>query len=118
MAEADLDTVIRSMAKQQIRTLTAAARKRQGRLMAMAGKAKDKDAKDRYRHLAKSTLLHAAAAARRLQINAENTADSYVRSMKRAAEEYVPAKPKEKPAKEPAKETAKETTEKTAKKKN
>ena len=113
MAEADLDVVIRSMAKQQIKTLTAAAKKRQGRLMAMAAKARDKDAKDRFKHLAKSTLLHAAAAARRLHITAENTADSYLRSMKRTAEEYVPAKPAkekstEKPAAKPGKKAAKQ----------
>ena len=48
MAEADLDIVIRSLAKKQIKTLTDAARKRHGRLMAMAAKAKDKDAKAPY----------------------------------------------------------------------
>lgn len=119
MAGADLDGVIRSVAKKQIKTLTDAARKRHGRLMAMAGKAKDKGANERYRHLAKSTLLHAAAAARRLHITAENTADSYVRSMKKAAEEAMAAKPaSEKPAKKPVKEPGKETGKKAAKKKN
>ena len=48
MAEADLDIVIRSLAKKQIKTLTDAAKKRHGRLMGMAAKAKDKDAKARY----------------------------------------------------------------------
>jgi hypothetical protein len=114
MAEADLDGVIRSVAKKQIKTLTDAARKRHGRLMAMAGKAKDKGAKDRYRHLAKSTLLHAAAAARRLHITAENTADSYVRSMKKAAEEAMAAKPANEGA---AKKAGKEPGKKAAKKK-
>lgn len=113
MAEADLDGVIRSIAKKQIRTLTDAARKRHGRLMAMAGKAKDKGAKERFRHLAKSTLLHAAAAARRLHITAENTADSYVRSMKKAAEEAMAAKPaNEKSAQVPGKETGKKAAKK------
>ena len=59
MAEADLDTLIRSIAKKQIKALTVAAKARHGRLMGMAAKAKDKDAKARYRHLAKSTLEHA-----------------------------------------------------------
>jgi hypothetical protein len=101
MAEADLDVVIRSIAKKQIKALTDAARKRQGRLMGMAVKAKDKESKARYRHLAKTTRELAAAAARRLEITAENTAESYARSIKKAAEEVPVAKPaKEKQAKE------------------
>lgn len=104
MAEADLDVVIRSVAKREIRALSDAARKRHGRLMGMAAKARDRDAKARYKHLAKSTLLLAGAAARRLLVTAENAADSYARSMKKAAEEAPVAKPaKEKPAKKPAK---------------
>ena len=87
MAEADLDTLIRSIAKKQIKTLTIAAKQRQGRLAGMAAKAGDKDAKARYRHLAKATREHAGAAARRLQMSAENTADAYKRAMAKAAEE-------------------------------
>jgi hypothetical protein len=102
MAEADLDIVIRSFAKKQIKTLTDAAKKRHGRLMGMAAKAKDKDAKARYRHIAKNTLMLAGAAARRLQVTAENTADSYARSLKKAVEEMPVAKPdKKQPAKKP-----------------
>jgi hypothetical protein len=100
MAEADLDIVIRSLAKKQIKTLTDAAKKRHGRLMAMAAKAKDKDAKARYKHIAKNTLLLAGAAARRLQVTAENAADSYARSLKKAIEDM----PVPKPVKEAAKE--------------
>ena len=99
MAGADLDALIRSIAKKQIKTLTVAARQRRGRLMAMAAKAKDKDVKARYRHLAKAALEHAGAAARRLQITAENTADAYARSMKKAAEEAAAIKPAKKAAK-------------------
>jgi hypothetical protein len=98
MAEADLDVVIRSFAKKQHKIVMDAARKRHGRLMGMAAKAKDKAAKQRYKQLAKSTLLLAGAAARRLQITAENAADSYARAMKKAAEEQ-PAKPVKKAAK-------------------
>ena len=105
MAEADLDVVIRSIAKKQVKALTDAARKRQGRLMGMAGKAKDRESRDRYRQLAKTTRELAAAAARRLEITAENTAESYARSIKKAAEELAAAKPQEKPVKEkPVKE--------------
>src|SRR6516225_2429862 len=105
MAEADLDVVIRSIAKKQVKALTEAAKKRQGRLMGMAGKAKDRESRDRYRQLAKTTRELAAAAARRLEITAENTAESYARSIKKAAEELAAAKPQEKPVKEkPVKE--------------
>jgi hypothetical protein len=96
MAEADLDVVIRSIAKKQIKVLTDAARKRHGRLMGLAAKAKDKDAKARHKHIAKATLLSAAAAARRLQITAENAADSYARSIKKAIEEAPITKPAKK----------------------
>jgi transcriptional regulator of nitric oxide reductase len=103
MAEADLDGLIRSIAKQQIKMLTAAAKKRHGGLIGLAAKAKDKDVKARYGHLAKSTMLHASAAARRLQITAENTADAYKRAMKKAAEEIPAAKPTKAAARKAAK---------------
>ena len=93
MAGADLDVVIRSIAKKQIQVLTAAAKKRHGRLMGMAAKAKDKETKQRHKHMAKATLLWGAAAARRLHITAENAADSYARAMKKAAEEVSATKP-------------------------
>lgn len=92
MAEADLDGVIRSVAKKQIKVLADAARKRHGRLMGQAAKAKDKDAKARFKDLAKNTLMLAAAAARRLEITADNAADSYMRSIKRVIEEQAVAK--------------------------
>jgi len=95
MAEADLDAVIRQTAKAQTRALMAAAKKRQAAWVARAAKAKDKDAKARFRFMAKSTLLNATAAARRLQNSADNAADAYGRAMKKAMEEP--------PAKRPAK---------------
>jgi hypothetical protein len=105
MAGGDLDVVIRSIAKKQLKTLTDAAKKRHGRLMGMAAKAKDKETKDRYKHMAKNTLLLAGAAARRILITAENAADSYARSIKKAEEEKQVAKPakKETAKNEPAK---------------
>lgn len=108
MAEADLDIVIRSLAKKQIKTLTDAAKKRHGRLMGMAAKVKDKDAKARYKYIARNTLLLAGAAARRLQVTAENAADSYARSLKKAVEEMPLPKPaKKQPAKkQPAEKKA------------
>jgi hypothetical protein len=123
MAEADLDGVIRSVAKKQIKVLVDAAKKRHGRLMGQAAKAKDKDAKARFKDLARNTLELAAAAARRLEITADNAADSYMRSIKRVIEDQAVAKAasdkaasdkaaKEKAAKKaakakPAKKTAK-----------
>jgi hypothetical protein len=92
MAEADLDGVIRSVAKKQIKALVDAARKRHGRLMGQAAKARDKDAKARFKDLARNTLELAAAAARRLEITADNAADSYMRSIKRVIEEQAVAK--------------------------
>ena len=74
MAEADLDAVIRQIAKAQNKSLMAAVKKRRDQIMARAAKAKDKDARDQLKHLAKSAMLHGAAAAKRLQNSAENTA--------------------------------------------
>ena len=67
MAEADLDAVIRQIAKAQNKSLMAAVKKRRDQIMARAAKAKDKDARDQLKHLAKSAMLHGVAAAKRLQ---------------------------------------------------
>ncbi len=87
MAEADLDIVIRSIAKKQHKILMDAAKKRHGRLMGLAARAKTKEVKACYKETAKATLLLAGAAARRLQVTAENAADSYARAIRKAAEE-------------------------------
>jgi len=123
MAEADLDGVIRSVAKKQIRMLVGAAKKRHGRLMGQAAKAKDKDAKARFKDLARNTLELAAAAARRLEITADNAADSYMRSMKRVIEEQAAAEvaseqaARERAAREKAAKAAKAKPARKAKKK-
>ncbi len=108
MAGADLDRVIRSLGKKQHQTLIAEARKRQALLMGLAAKAKTKEAKARHRQTAKDMMLLAHAAARRLTITAENTADSYARAMKRAMEERNAASDaaKQKSAKRPPKSKA------------
>jgi hypothetical protein len=100
LAEADLDVVIRSLAKQPNKGLMEAAKKRHDRFMAMAASAKDKEAKARYKQIAKDTMVHAGAAARRLHLTAQNAADAYARAMKKAAGQ-PPAK-KEKPGKKAA----------------
>src|ERR1700716_3893819 len=98
MAEADLDAVIRQLAKQQNKALMAAAKSRRDRYAGLAAKAKNKETKEKYRLIAKNTMLQGAAAAKRLQISADNAADSYARSMRQAAE----APPAHRPAKKPA----------------
>jgi hypothetical protein len=97
MAEADLDVLIRSIAKKNSKTLMDAAKKRRGKYLAMAAKAANKATKDRYRLVAKNTVLYATAAARRIQISADNAADSYLRSMKSAVEQPPAKKPAKKP---------------------
>jgi len=100
MAEADLDVAIRQIAKAQNKSLMAAVKKRRDQIMARAAKAKDKETRDQFRLIAKSTMLLGTAAAKRLQNSAENTADSYVRAMRNAVEEAAAAA---KAAKKPAK---------------
>jgi hypothetical protein len=97
MADADLDVVIRQLAKQQNKGLMAAAKSRRDRLIGLAAKAKNKETREKYRQIAKNTMLQGAAAAKRLQISADNAADSYARSMRSAAEAA--------PAKKPVKKT-------------
>jgi len=115
MAEADLDTIIRQLAKAQNKSLMAAARKRHGQYMAKAASAKDKEAKARFKLLAQSALLHGQAAAKRLQNSADNAADSYARAIKNAAEEIAAMKPAEKVAKKPEKQPAKKVAKKAKK---
>ena len=86
MADADLDVVIRQLAKQQHKGLVAAAKSRRDRYIGLAAKAKDKATRERYKQIARNIMLQGAAAAKRLQIAADNTADSYARSMRNAAE--------------------------------
>ena len=86
MADADLDAVIRQLAKKQNRELMTAAKNRRDRFAGLAAKAKDKAARDTYREIAKDIMLQGAAAARRLQMSADNVADSYARSLRQAAE--------------------------------
>ena len=95
MANADLDVVIRHLAKQQHKGLMAAAKSRRDRYISLAAKAKDKETREKYRQIAKNIMLQGTAAAKRLQISADNAADSYARSMRNAAE----AAPARKPAK-------------------
>jgi predicted ATP-grasp superfamily ATP-dependent carboligase len=103
LAESDLDVIIRAIAKQPNKSLMEAAKKRHDRFMAMAASAKDKEAKGRFKQIAKDTMLHAGAAARRLHLTAQNAADAYARAMKKAAEQPPAKKISEKPVKKAVK---------------
>lgn len=86
MADADLDAIIRQLAKQQHKTLTAAVKKQRDRFAALATKAKDGAAKQQFRQLAKDALEIGTATVKRLQMSADNAAYSHARSMRQAAE--------------------------------
>jgi hypothetical protein len=89
MAEANLDAVIRQTAKQQNKTLMAAVKTARARYLALAAKAKDKVGKERFKQLAADATEQGTAAARRLQMSADNAADSYARSMRMASEAFA-----------------------------
>jgi hypothetical protein len=119
MADADLDVVIRQTAKLQNKTLMAAVKARRDRYLGLAAKAKDKAGKERFKQLAKDATEQGTAAAKRLQMSADNAADSYARSMRKAVE-VVNAKPpatEAKPAPAPKKPPAKKSAKKAKKKK-
>lgn len=94
MAETDLDVVIRGIGKAQHKALMAEAKKRNARLASLAAKAKTKEGKARFKQTASEMMQLANAAARRLQLTADNAADSYARGMKYALEEMKAAEAK------------------------
>lgn len=108
MADADLDVVIRQLARQLHTGLMTRAKQRRDHFNALASKAKSREAGARLKMMAKATLDQAGAAARRLQISADNVADSYARAMRLAASSPIEVKKVDKPAKDkPAKKAAK-----------
>jgi hypothetical protein len=116
MADADLDVVIRQIAKQQNKTVLAAAKQRRDHFLALAAKAADAGKKDRFKQLAKEALELGAFAAKRLLTSADNAADSYARSMRSAlavpiatppAVKKAPVAKKAAAKKKPAKKAAK-----------
>ena len=107
MADADLDVVIRQLARQLQTGLLTRAKERRDRFSGLAAKAKGKETGARFKMMAKATMEQATAAAKRLQMSADNVADSYARAMRLAASTPVETK-SEKPVKEkPAKKAAK-----------
>jgi hypothetical protein len=108
MADADLDVVIRQLARQLHTGLMTRAKERRDRFNGLAAKAKSKETSERFKMMAKATTEQATAAARRLQMSADNVADSYARSMRIVASTPVAVKAEKKPAKEkPVKKAAK-----------
>lgn len=102
MADTDLDVVIRQLARQLQTGLMTRAKARRDRFNGLAAKAKGKETGERFKMMAKATMEQATSAARRLQMSADNVADSYARSMRLAASTPVAVKTekgKEKPAK-------------------
>lgn len=91
MAGADLDAVIRKLAKQQHKTLTTAVKGTRDRYNALAAKAKDGAARQRYKQIARQAAEEGNAAIRRLQMSADNIADSYARAVRRALETTLTA---------------------------
>jgi hypothetical protein len=110
MPEADLDAVIRQLAKQQNKSLMGGGFLGCARYMAKAAKAKDKDAKTRLKLMARRTMDHGLAAAKRLQNSADNTADSYARAIKNAAEEIAAMTPAKQAGRKAVKKAGKKAT--------
>ena len=92
MADADLDVVIRKLAKQHNTTLKSAIKARRDYFAALAAKAKTPEAKQHLKQLAKDAVEHGHAALKRLQMSADNAADSYARAIRKAAEAFKPPK--------------------------
>ncbi|QOZ67024.1 hypothetical protein [Bradyrhizobium arachidis] len=115
MADADLDVVIRQLARQLHTGLMTRAKERRDRFNGLAAKAKGKETGERFKMMAKATMEQATAAARRLQMSADNVADSYARSMRVAASTPVAVKAEKPKEDKPAKAKAKKAKAKKAK---
>lgn len=107
MADADLDVVIRQLARQLHTGLMTRAKERRNRFNGLAAKAKGKETANRFKMMAKATMEQATAAAKRLQMSADNVADSYARSMRIAASTPVAVKVEKKAKGKPDKKSAK-----------
>ncbi|MCK1275300.1 hypothetical protein IVB46_08645 [Bradyrhizobium sp. 61] len=107
MADADLDVVIRQLARQLHTGLLTRAKERRDRFNGLAAKAKGKETGDRFKMMAKATMEQATAAAKRLQMSADNVADSYARSMRLVASTPIPAKVEKKAKEKPVKKAKK-----------
>ncbi|WP_375310604.1 hypothetical protein WHZ77_26190 [Bradyrhizobium sp. A5] len=107
MADADLDVVIRQLARQLHTGLMTRAKERRDRFNGLAAKAKGKETGERFKMLAKASMEQATAAAKRLQMSADNVADSYARAMRLAASTPIAVKAEKKAKEKPEKKAAK-----------
>ncbi|QDP24453.1 hypothetical protein [Bradyrhizobium cosmicum] len=103
MADADLDVVIRQLARQLHTGLMTRAKERRDRFNGLAAKAKGKETGERFKMLAKASMEQATAAAKRLQMSADNVADSYARAMRLAASTPIAVKAEKKAKEKPEK---------------
>lgn len=103
MAEADLDVVIRQLARQLHTGLMTRAKERRDRFNGLAAKAKGKETGERFKMLAKASMEQATAAAKRLQMSADNVADSYARAIRLAASTPIAVKAEKKAKDKPEK---------------
>ena len=103
MADADLDVVIRQLARQLHTGLMTRAKERRDRFNGLAAKAKGKETGERFKMLAKASMEQATAAAKRLQMSADNVADSYARAMRLAASTPIAVKAEKKAKDKPEK---------------
>lgn len=103
MADADLDVVIRQLARQLHTGLMTRAKERRDRFNGLAAKAKGKETGERFKMLAKASMEQATAAAKRLQMSADNVADSYARAMRLAASTPIAVKVEKKAKDKPEK---------------
>jgi len=115
MADADLDVVIRQLARQLHTGLMTRAKERRDRFNGLAAKAKSKETSERFKMMAKATTEQATAAARRLQMSADNVADSYARAIRIAASTPIVVKAEKKVKEKPVKKAAKANKAKKAK---
>lgn len=93
MADTDLDVIIRQLARQQHKSLMASVKAGRDRYNTLAAKAQDAESRQRHKQMAKHALEEGIAAARRLQMSADNAADSYARAMRKAAEILAAKRP-------------------------
>ncbi len=121
MADADLDVIIRQLAKQQNKSLLAAAKSRRDRYIGLAAKAKDAETKHRYKEMAKNTMEQDLPPPSGCRFPPTTPRTVMPGRSERAAEAPPPAKKPvapsaDKPAKKTAKKTAKPPAKKAAKK--
>jgi len=86
MADADLDVVIRQLAEAAEQGHPGRGKTPARSICQSAAKAKDSETKERYKQIARNTMMQGTAAAKRLQLAADKRGGSYARSIRNAAQ--------------------------------